>query len=114
MERPSADTIAYFDRLMPNDLRATRGQMFGHPCAFVNGHMFYGTFAQSVVVRVGAARATTLGLPIFEPMAGRAWREYIQVEPGAIEDARLAELLELALDETAKLPPKEKKAPRRK
>jgi hypothetical protein len=46
--------------VMPDDRRARRGQMFGHPCAFVNGHMFHGTFAQAVVARVGAERAEAL------------------------------------------------------
>lgn len=40
MEKPNATTIAYYDRNVPPDGRAVKGQMFGHPCAFVNGHMF--------------------------------------------------------------------------
>lgn len=45
MERPNDKTVAYYDRNVPKDARAVKGQMFGHPCAFVNGNMFFGTFA---------------------------------------------------------------------
>ena len=113
MEKPNADTVAYYDRNVPADARAKKGQMFGHPCAFVNGHMFFGTFAQTVVVRVGAVRAKALAkgkVRIFEPMAGRAWAEYIQLDAGALPDAKLGALALEALEATALLPPKEKKA----
>ncbi len=114
MEKPNANTIAYYDRNVPPDMRAVKGQMFGHPCAFVNGHMFFGTFAQSVVVRVGVERAAAMAtgkLRIFEPMAGRAWKEYLQVDTEALTDAELRLLTGEALEATAQMPPKVKKAP---
>lgn len=120
MQRPSASTIAWYEQAVPGDARAVRGQMFGHPCAFVNGHMFFGTFADSVVARVGpvaveAAAAAGTGV-VFEPMEGRAWREYLQVQTGAVSDERIAALASDALDFAAALPPKppkgEGKAPK--
>ena len=115
MEKPNTETVAYYDRNVPPDPRAVKGQMFGCRCAFVNGHMFFGTFAQSVVVRVGAARAAELvaeGLRIFEPMAGRAWKEYVQVDTDALPDDVMMRLAQDALNHAGMLPPKEK-APRR-
>src|SRR5690349_7729641 len=109
MERPNPATTAYYAVAVPEDPRARRGAMFGHPCAYVNGHMFYGTFGQSVIVRLGTARAAAMAqapLRIFEPRPGRVWKEYVQVDAGALPAATLAGLAREALDWTAKLPPK--------
>jgi hypothetical protein len=118
MERPNESTVAYYEAAVPADARARKGSMFGHPSAFVNGNMFFGTFAQSVVARVGEERATAVargGLRIFEPMAGRAWREYVQIDTGALPAGALAELAREALEWTSTLPPKaEKKAAAKK
>ena len=81
MEKPSAATVSWYESLIPEDGRVKRGQMFGHPCAFVNGNMFFGTFGQAVVVRVGEAAAAGLSgkLPLFEPMPCRPWKAYVPV-----------------------------------
>ncbi len=113
MERPTPDTVAWYEAAVPEDPRAVKGQMFGHPCAFVNRNMFFGTFAQTVVVRVGEARAEALAKKgpgrIFEPMPGRAWREYLQLDRGAVPAATLSKLAALALAHTATLPAKGEK-----
>lgn len=112
MEKPNAETTAWFRRLVPDDPRADVGQMFGHPCAFTKGHMFFGTFGQSLVVRVGEARAAELAVgpvSVFEPMPGRAWKEYVQVPGGVVADETLAVWAREALDHVFALPPKVKK-----
>lgn len=116
MEKPNAVTVAWYDRSVPADARAVKGQMFGHPCAFVNGNMFFGTFAQTLIARLGEAGATTERLPVFEPMKGKPWKEYVQVAPGALSDAAVLALARRALEYTALLPPKaeKKKAPAKK
>jgi hypothetical protein len=109
MERPTPETIAYFEAAIPGDPRAQPGQMFGHPCAFVNGNMFFGTFAQSVIIRVGEARAAALAkgkLRVFLTPRGRTWKDYLQVDAGAIPSAKLTSLAIEALDFTDRLPPK--------
>lgn len=109
MEKPNAETTAFYNRLVPEDFRVIKGQMFGHPCAFVFGNMFLGTFGQSVLMRLGEARAAALAVPpvaIFEPMAGRPWREYIQLSEGMLPAETLAALAAEALGHTAGLPPK--------
>jgi hypothetical protein len=113
MERPSEETVACYLAAVPDDPRAVKGQMFGHPCAFVNGNMFFGTFRQTVVARVGPERAAALAggkLRLFEPMPGRAWKDYVQLDAGALPRARLAALAAEALAFTDKLPPKGGKA----
>jgi hypothetical protein len=104
MERPSGTTVACYEAAVPDDPRARKGAMFGHPCAFVNGNMFFGTFHQTVVARVGEARAAALArgkIRIFEPMPGRAWKQYVQVDAGALPKAKLAALAAEALEWTA-------------
>ena len=108
MEKPSAATVSWYESLIPEDGRVKRGQMFGHPCAFVNGNMFFGTFGQSLVVRVGEAAAAGLSgkLPLFEPMPGRPWKEYVQIDTRALPAAEAAALVRVALEATALVPAK--------
>src|SRR5262245_13146698 len=109
MEKPTPTTVAYYDEAVPADPRAKKGAMFGHPCAFVNGNMFFGTFAQSVVVRLGARRTAELAsgkLRVFEPMPGRAWKDYLQVGAGMLPAKEIAALAREALEHTSALAPK--------
>jgi len=59
--------------------------MFGYPALFLKGHMFAGTYQDKVVVRFGDDRtiAGSKSAKPFEPMPGRAMKEYIVV-PDAI------------------------------
>jgi len=65
-------------------------QMFGYPCAFVNGQMFCGTFGNAIIVRLDeAGRAELLaveGAAVFDPMGGRPMKEYVQFPDGMLED----------------------------
>src|ERR671934_2301103 len=70
-----------FEEALPDDPRVERKQMFGYPCAFVNGNMFAGVHQEALFLRLGEQeRATLLDQPgsgPFEPMPGRAMREYV-------------------------------------
>ena len=113
MEKPDAQTIAIFDRLLPNDPRVVRSQMFGHPGAFVNGHIFFGTFAQTIIARVGAERAVALigdDFSAFEPLPGRPWRDYVQFDPAQVAEDEARTLAIDALENASLLPPKPVKA----
>lgn len=119
MDKPDATTIAWYQAALPDDARVIRSQMFGFPCAFVNGNMFFGTFSASVVARIGPASAATRvaagEATFFEPMPGRPWKEYVQVATGSLDDAGLSALSAEALAFTAAMPPKpEKKKPAKK
>jgi hypothetical protein len=85
--------------------------MFGSPCAFVNRQMFFGTFEETLVARVGPRRASALaaqpGLQVFTPSEGRVWDDYVQLPPSAEPDL-LAELAAEALAWAAALPKKVK------
>jgi hypothetical protein len=63
-----------------------RRKMFGYPCAFVNGNMFFGCFGDKLMMRLSEkdrkiSLETGLFKP-FEPMPGRRMREYVEV-PGS-------------------------------
>jgi hypothetical protein len=87
--------------------------MFGYPAGFVNGQMFTGIFASSWFVRLPDTEREELaaagGTP-FEPMPGRAMREYLVLPPEAAADPAAAEpWVERALAYVEKLPPKKKR-----
>ena len=115
MEKPTEAIVRLFHRLIPEDPAVERRSMFGMPCAFVNGQMFFGTFEDSLVLRVGPTRAAALhgepGLAVFSPPRGGTWKEYLQVSPALLgDDTRLAGLVAEALGSTPAAPPKKKAA----
>ncbi len=115
MEKPTAAAIAAFDAAFPPDERAVRKKMFGMPAGFVNGNMFYGVFADGVVLRLSKESLVELhgqeGVGAFEPMPGRPWKEYVHASAevwGGSE--QLADWALEALEHTAKMPAKVKKS----
>jgi hypothetical protein len=59
--------------------------MFGSPAGFVNGNVFMGPHQHNMVLRLpDSPRAGLLameGAATFEPIAGRAMKEYVVVPP---------------------------------
>lgn len=112
MRAPAPDVVAAYDGALPADPRVERKKMFGMPCAFVNRQMFFGTFEDTIIARVGPERVEELvaepGRRVFTPTEDRPWRDYVQVD--ATEDpAVLAALAAEALGWASRLPPKGKK-----
>lgn len=118
MEKPTQAALDAFDFGFPDDSRAERRKMFGMPAGFVNGNMFYGVFADGVVLRLPPDALAAIfeqgGIERFEPMPGRPWKEYAHaLAPiwGGTDELKAWALQ--ALDHTAQMPPKVKK-PRKK
>ena len=112
--------IAAFDAALPDDPHVERRKMFGYPAAFAHGHLFTGLHQENLMVRLGEAQRAALlkngGRP-FEPMPGRAMREYVVVPDTIVEDKRaLAMWLKRGLAYVGTLPPKtaRRKTPSRK
>lgn len=107
------EAVAAFDATVPDDPRVERKKMFGHPAAFTGGHMFYGTFEDSLVVRCGNARQAELiarpGVTRFEPMEGRPWKDYVRVDIDVVDEAEARAWAVDALKRAASMPPKVKK-----
>jgi TfoX/Sxy family transcriptional regulator of competence genes len=111
MPKADPNTAATFQTLLPHDPRIVIRSMFGHTAAFLNGHMFAGTFGAQMFVRLDdVSRAELLAVADakpFEPMKGRPMREYVQL-PAAllVEPEQARTWIERAVASTSALPPK--------
>ena len=91
--------------------------MFGCPAYFTGGNLFAGVWQDTMMLRLSeddrAEIAAAGGRP-FEPMPGRAMKEYVAPPAEMVADrAVAAEWVRKAAAYAASLPPKEKK-PRKK
>jgi TfoX/Sxy family transcriptional regulator of competence genes len=81
------ELVDTFEAVVPGP-PAQQRKMFGYPAAFVNSNMFMGLFAESMLIRLPEElRDSLLELPgakVFEPMPGRAMREYVVLPPALI------------------------------
>ncbi|MGH2471469.1 MAG: TfoX/Sxy family protein [Candidatus Limnocylindria bacterium] len=77
--------MAAFEKAKPADPTVASRPMFGYPALFLKGNLFAGTYQDKIVVRFGDDRtiAGAKTAKTFEPMPGRAMKEYLVV-PGAV------------------------------
>ena len=80
----------------------SRSKMFGMPSLKVNGKAFAGLSQDRMVFKLAEAeRLTALklaGARLFEPMAGRAMKEWVEVPVGQVAEDTLQQLAEAAFD----------------
>lgn len=105
----SPELTAAYHAALPADPRVAPKAMFGMPCAFVHRQMFFGTFEDSFVARVGPARAQALigtpGITTFAPSPERPWRDYVRLA-ATVDAGMVAALAAEAMTWTLALPPK--------
>jgi TfoX/Sxy family transcriptional regulator of competence genes len=102
---PAALAEAFLAAL-PAEQAVQRRQMFGCPCAFVNGQMFAGLHSDRLIVRV-PAEATARPCVIM----GRTMREYALFETALeLPPAQMAAWIRRGYDYALTLPPKAKKS----
>ena len=106
--------VELFDALVPDVGGVERRQMFGYPCAFVNGNMFMGLHQNNMVLRLAAEDRTdfitTYNTEPFDPMGGRPMKEYPVVPEAMFEDdALLRDWVAKSLAYGSSLPKKAKK-----
>jgi TfoX/Sxy family transcriptional regulator of competence genes len=113
MEMPtaSARTVAEFEALRPKGANIVTKQVFGHPAAFVRGHMFFGVFGDRLFLRLSPADREAAdripGFGVFEPMPGRAMQEYRVIPPSLrAHPARVRPWVTRSLEHAAALPAK--------
>ncbi len=113
--RPAPEKIvSLFNTVVEGLPDAEPRKMFGYPCAFVNGQMFVGVFQDKLMLRLSDEdRARFLKLPgakLFEPVPGRAMREYVELTPAILDSrADLSRWLKRGLAYARSLPPKVKR-----
>ena len=99
---------------------AQKRTMFGCPACMVNDNMFAGVHQDSGFIRLSEAdrddyMMTQKGAVPFEPMPGRKMREYVVLTHDILGDrGRLEHWLGRAYGFALSLPPKERRAARRK
>jgi len=116
-ERSRPELIARFDACLPKAPGVERRQMFGCPCAFVNGNMFTGLHEHRLIVRLAQEEREALtraeeARPFV--VMGRTMREYVAFEtPLARTPRELGNWMRKALVYAQTLPPKAKAVARR-
>jgi TfoX/Sxy family transcriptional regulator of competence genes len=112
--KATGDDISWFDTLLPDRPGVTRKAMFGNVAGFAGDAMFLCLLGDRIAVRLDdAARAELLahaGAEPFEPMPGRAMKEYVMLPPAWRDDpARAREWVERSAAYAATIPPKKPK-----
>ena len=111
--KPSAATTAAFAGAVDGVRGIEHRTMFGYPSVFLNGNMLACVFQDRIMVRLSEPdRAVALaggGKP-FEPMPGRAMKEYVEL-PAAVagDPIALRRWIERGREYVAGLPKKVKK-----
>ncbi len=95
-----------FDAALPAADGVERRQMFGCPCAFVNGNMFAGLHEDRLILRIPDEAASRPCV-----ILGRTMKQYAAIDHALKLDARaLSQWIERAWLHTRELPPKVKRA----
>jgi TfoX/Sxy family transcriptional regulator of competence genes len=112
--KPAPAALKLFEQLTPGREGVIAKKVFGQPAVFVNGNMFFGVFGEKLFVRLAAddrAEAERIpGFTTFEPMPGRAMREYMVLPSGVLGDPhRSREWVARSLNYASRLPTKSSK-----
>lgn len=112
-KKPPEKLVEAFERAVAKFPNVERRQMFGCPCAFVNGNMAGGLHEGRWIIRLKAAERRELlacGGGEFAPM-GRVMKEYATLPDGVVADAsRLQHWLVRSFAYVRSLPAKPAKA----
>lgn len=112
--KPSAGTLAAFDRAVGARADVERRTMFGYPSVFLKGNMLACVFQDRIMVRLSPAdreAAMTIdGARPFEPSPGRAMKEYVDFPRTVIDqESALGEWIDRGARYVMSLPPKKAK-----
>ena len=114
-DKSSPELVARFNTTLERHAAAdvVLRKMFGYPCAWVNGNMATGLFAEQWWVNVADAdREALLGMPggqPFEVMPGKPMGRNVDLPPDVLaSDASVDAWITKALAFTRTLPPKTK------
>jgi TfoX/Sxy family transcriptional regulator of competence genes len=108
---------ALFEAIVPERPGVEVRPMFGHLAGFVHGNMFVGLFGPHVFVRLGPEEREELmaeaGTALFEPMPGRAMKEYVVMPTGwRSQPEHARSWAARSYEWAARLPPKSKSKPK--
>ena len=119
-DKPNEKLVKLLDEIVATlefDAPVDYRPMFGCPAYFTGGNLFAGVWQETMMLRLseeGRAEIAAAGGRPFEPMPGRAMKEYVALPPDMMADRDVAAAwVRKAAAYAASLPPKEKK-PRKK
>lgn len=112
-QKPSKETIAIYQNIVARLDGVEKRTLFGCPCAFVNGNMFFGVYQDQLFLRMNDEQRELLNqiAPVksFSPM-GKVMKAYIDIPEEIINDQeKLLALVQNALHPAQVLPPKKTK-----
>ena len=114
-DKSSPELVARYDLVLARHAAPdiVLRKMFGYPCAWINGNMATGLFAEQWWVLLAEAdRERLLGLPGAHPMEvmpGKAMGRNVTMPASVVDDDEaLDDWIGKALDFTRTLPPKQK------
>jgi TfoX/Sxy family transcriptional regulator of competence genes len=112
--KPGPEHVARFRQLAGRVPEATTRQMFGNPCAFVNGQLCFGLLGDGLFLRLAQGDRHSLlqqGAEPLEPMPDRPMKEYVVLPPAMVDDdAAIGAWMERSVAYVRSLPPKAPKA----
>jgi TfoX/Sxy family transcriptional regulator of competence genes len=80
----------FFEEILKAHPDAEKRRMFGYPCAFIHGNMFFGLFQESVFLRLSEIDRVEIiqhgEATFFEPIPGRPMKEYVALLFNAVSD----------------------------
>ncbi|MCI4357521.1 MAG: TfoX/Sxy family protein [Thermoplasmata archaeon] len=89
---PSAELVIRFQKTVPVGKDIEVKKVFGQPSAFVSGNMFYGVFGERLFLRLSEPDRREMieseKASVFEPMPGRAMKEYVTLPSKLLTDER--------------------------
>ncbi len=106
--------VDFFNDALENHPEVERRKMFGFPCAFLGGNMFFGLFEETFFLRLpeeerGRINSLQKAVP-FEPIPGRVMKEYVALNPGTVTDPEIfQDWFKKSLNYASSLPVKPKK-----
>jgi TfoX/Sxy family transcriptional regulator of competence genes len=113
-KKASPEKVDFFYQVLKNHPDVEKRKMFGYPCAFIRGNMFFGLFEDSIFLRLSENdRQEILASgegAAFEPLPGRVMKEYMTLSPKTTSNSTAFEAwFSKSWEFTSSLPPKEKK-----
>src|SRR5438270_7345359 len=89
-KKSSSALVDLFGDLAPNDPSVQQRKMFGWPCCFVNGNLFFGLHKESIIFRLSEGDREEFlqhaGASEFEPMPGRKMKGFVAATGVMLQD----------------------------